>query len=370
MRGSSVSRGRPAALRAVLLSMALVVLGTFGPGPAAEASFDPVGTGSTTIHLAQPFQKLLRDQGVKIQLAGGGRKRGADLILPAAEGEVDPTLRLGTMLSRGTITFVAGKRRLLLRSVTFKSHRTPLYAKVGGGQLKIARAARIRGSRAGFGASFTATGLRLTSKAATRLNKKLGLGQAVAAGQLLGTVKAEEVPLTVHLREQGRVNLELDAAFAKKLNDLFVSVNPIAPAELTPGPVLSLPIGPESTLAPDGSSGTLKLGGAVELLKLGEAQLFWREIWVEEAATAVVGESETLPSPPHPGKQPQGPIVSLLPPAQVLADPGTRTITITGQPLSLTAATAAALNEAFAGSGAPFAAGEAVGLLSLSSQAE
>jgi hypothetical protein len=373
MRGEKVSGARfhRRQARAVRSLLALVVIPIFlGSTANAEASYDAVGSGSTTIELTKTFRKLLRVHGVKIQTTGGARTRGANLVLPATEGEVEPILGLGTVTSEGSIVFVAGKRRLPFRTVVFKAQRTPLYAKIGGGQLKVAKAARVRSRRDGFGASFEADLLRLTAKCATRLDKKLDLGRSIAAGQLLGTLRVKASPSTVHLREQGRVNLALDAAFAKKLNDLFVSVNPIAPAEVSGGPVLSLPIGPESTLAPDYSGGILKLGGAVELLKLGTAQLFWREFWLEPGSAALAAETETLPSPPHPGKQLQAPILSLPQGATVTADARSRAISVSGQPLVLTAVAATALNEAFAESRPVFAVGETVGSLSLSSQAE
>jgi hypothetical protein len=278
---------------------------------------------------------------------------------------VDPVLGLGTVDHSGAIVFAQGSRRLPLRDLTFKTKRAPLFAKVGGSQLKLATASKVDDRRTGFGTEFTASGLNLTSKFVSRLSKKLRLRDVFRPGQLIGRIESTTQPSTLHLREEGRLQLAIDPAFKQKLDNLFVSVNPIAPAELAPGPVLSLPIGLESTLAPDASSGTLKLGGSAELLQLGSAQVFWREFWLQPEAGSLLAESEVLPSPPHPGRQLQAPLLVFGDsPAAVVSDPSAHTIEVNGLGVTLTGSTAASLNDAFAGGAGVFGAGEGVGVVS------
>lgn len=351
----------------IALGLATAILPCASAG--ADA-YDPIASGQTTIAFARPFLSTLAAHGAKIEVKAGAKRKGAKAVLPAAGGEFDPALGAGTVESEGTIVFVAGKRRVPFRRIVFKAKRSPLFAKVGGSQLKIASGATLHPTRAGFGERFLAGRLRLTAKVASRLNKKLRLGQALSAGTPLGAVEATVQPATVHLIPQGRLSLALDPAFAAKLNELFVSLNPIAPAELAPGPTLSFPVGLESTLAPDAAAGVVKLGGAVELLQLGNAQVFWREVWLEPGAASLAAEADIEPSPPQVGKQPQGPLLSLPPGASVTADPSSRTIGISGQNATLTAATAESLNAAFAPGSSTFAAGETIGTLSLASQAE
>jgi hypothetical protein len=350
--------------RAILV----VLVASLLPAGTADAasSYDPVGSGTTTLTLSPSFSRLLARHDVAIELRGGPKRKGRKILLSASGGEVDPGAGLASVDHAGTVVFVAGKRRLPFRSVVFKAKRAPLYAKVGGGQLKVAQAKTLKVRRQGFGASFASTGLRLTAKVATRIDRKLRLGGAVSAGQELGTLGVSVQPRTVNLLPQGRVYLAIDPAFFAKLNDLFVSLNPIAPAELAPGPVLSFPVGLESTLAPNGSLGTIKVGGAAELLKLRGAQIFWREVWLQPAVAAITSEVDVQPSPPHPGKQPPAPLLSLVPDGTVTATPSKRTIAIAGRTVTLTAPTAAALNDAFASGQPAFAAGERVGALSTS----
>ncbi len=356
---------------AAVMGGVLAIAGCLGLStPAgAAAAYDPVASGSTKLSLAKPFAKLLAGNGVRILLKGGASRQGKTIVLSAAAGEVDPRLGTGTVENAGTIIFARGRRQLPLRRVTFKAKRAPLYAKVGGSQLKVATAASLGDRRVGFGTAFTASGLRLTAKAASRLGKKLGLRGVFRSRQLLGTLESSTQPRTLHLEEGGRVQFAIDQAFKQKLDDRLVSVNPIAPAELAPGPVVSFPIGLESTLAPDASSGTLKLGGSIELLQLGNAQIFWRELWLQPEISSLLLESEVLPTPPHPGKQPQAPLLGVGSGA-VDSNPASRTIEAGLLGVTLTEAAAASLNEAFGGSSDVFAGGERIGSISIKAIAE
>lgn len=357
-----------AAVRSALLFGAAWL--TLCPGSAADASpveYDPVASGTTTLTVAASFSRLLGSHHVSIVGRAGAKVRGRKILLPATGGEFEPLIGKGTVENEGTIIFVAGKRKVLLRATAFKAKPSPFYAKVGGGQLKIAKAKNLTFKREGFGIGFTATGLRLSPKVATRLDKKLRLGKAIKTGQQLGTMVSRVTPSTVHLLARNRVSLTLDAGFVAKLHELFVSINPIAPAELGPGPTLSFPIELESALAPAGSSGLIKTGGAVELLQLGNAQTFWREIWLEPSLATLASEVDLEPSPPKAGKQPHGPLLSLGA-GQVSADPLARTISGSGETAVLPQSTADQLNSSFSDGKTTFATGELLGTLSFMAQ--
>jgi hypothetical protein len=352
---------RKAALAALVVSLITA--------PSAAASYDPVGSGVTTLTLSSQFRSLLAADQVKVHTGAGASLHGARVRLPAVGGEVDPKRGSGTVESAGTIEFAAGPRKVKLRGITFKAKRAPLYAKVGGGQLKLVTARGLSAKRSGFGSSFSAVGLRLTAKVAERLNKKLRLRTQLRAGQLVGKLSVSAQPTTVHLLPTGRLSLNLDQAFYAKLNKQFVSVNPIAPAELGAGPVLSFPIGPESIISPDGTRGLLKLGGSVELLQLGSAQYFWRQLQLEPEVAALASETDLEPSPPQAGRSAESPLLSVQP-GLVQADPESRVVGLSGLAAALPASTAAALNAAFAEGKPLFAPGELVGTISASLTAE
>src|SRR3954454_9840036 len=161
-------------VRRVLVLLLLVV--SLAAPQAATAAYDPVGNGVVNLTFSPEFRSLLARHQVKIQAMAGATKRGAKIVLPASQGEVDPPAGTGTVESGGLVVFSAGTRKVKLRQITFEAKHTPLIAKVGGGQLKIVTAGKLSAKRAGFGSTFTAVGLRLTSKLAQRLNKKLRLG--------------------------------------------------------------------------------------------------------------------------------------------------------------------------------------------------
>lgn len=353
-------------MKAAGLLLAALTLALMAP-PAEAVEYDPVASGATTFTLAKPFSRLLATHHVSVQARAGAKRKGQAIVLPASGGEFEPLRGTGTVESEGTIVFVAGNRKVPFRDVSFKAKASPFYAKVGGGQLKVGRAGKVGYKREGFGIGFTATGLRLSSKVATRLDKKLRLGKAIAPGQLIGTMVSRAQPATVHLLARNRVSLALDAGFVAKLNKLFVSINPVAPAELGAGPTLSFPIALESDLAPNGATGLIKTEGSVELLQLGSAQVFWRELEMEPSLATLSSEVDLEPSPPKAGKLAQAPLLSLGG-GQISSDPTARTISLAGGTATLTTPTAEQLNSSFAEGKATFTAGETVGAISYTAQ--
>jgi hypothetical protein len=198
------------------------------------------------------------------------------------------------------------------------------------------------------------------------MNKKLRpRARRFYPGQLLGRLIATPQPSLATIIPTGRATLAFDPAFAAKLDSLFVALNPIFPAEHI-GPTFTLPIIAGSALAPQGTAGTLRLGGDIEMLQLGGGQLFWREPWIELAASSLSAEAELDPSPPYPGKLGRiGALHAELAAAQLSAEPKTRRLHVTNLPLTLEATSASQMNAAFAQGGPPaFGAGEAVGAVS------
>jgi hypothetical protein len=352
--------------RAVLCALALIALAL---APAARASYDPLGGGQARLTLQKGFASFLAADGVKLSATRGARRSGRALTLPVIGGDLDPTIGKGEIDTEGTLTFKAKGAKVPLREITVKTKHSPLIAKVGGGQLKVATAARISSRRQGFGSAFSAVGLKLSAKAATRLNKKLRPAVPFWAGQPLGSLSAEPAPRLVGILAEGRATLAFDPAFLAKLESRFVSLNPVFPAEHL-GSTFSFPIVPDGALAPDGSEGTLRTAGALEALQLGGAQLFWAEQWLDLGAHSDSLEADLEPTPSFPGKL--GRVGALaLSGGAFAADSGARTISLTAAQLALSPDGAGELNQAFAPAQAPaFTAGEAVGSVSFTAQGQ
>jgi hypothetical protein len=346
------------------IAASLLSVASFLAPASAGASYDTLGSGGTRITLAPSFAHLLATHGVNFSATAPAADRGPTATLPLATGSLDPTVGKGELETAGSLIFFRGHRRVILRQVTVKTKPQPLLAKVGGGQLKVA-SGKLRFTRRGFGSRLIARHLVLTAKFATRLSKKLALHDVFVEGQPFGTLRADGQPATVSVLGGGRVTLAPDPAFIAKLDRLFVSFNPIAPAERASGPIFSLPIIEGGALAPDASTGTLRSGGDLEFLQLGAGQVFWHELWFDLGAHRVLAEVDEEPTPTLPGKLGQIPVASLdLSTAQVVPDPDTRTLSVTGVGLTLDVQSAAVFNEAFAkpqgktdvfGAGEPFA---------------
>lgn len=356
---------------APILVVALLLLAPAG----ADAVYDPVGGGKTTIKLDPSFRALLAQNGVKLLGKGGVRVNGARITFPVSGGRLDPTSVRGTVDHSGSLVFSASGRTLPMRGLILRpsQDRSPLSAKFGGGKLKVSSSARLSTARAGFGLKANVAAMKLSAKAAVRLTKKLGLRGVFQGGQPLGSAVTVAQPASVAVLAAGRATLTPDPVFMAKLDELFVSLNPISPAERAPGPLFTLPIAGGGSLAPDASSGTLKLVGALEFLQLGAGQIFWNEPVFELGTHLADAEVDLQPSPPYPGKRGLIPIFDLTAAATVTPEPTPRRISVGGVLLSLNAETATAFNEAFGkpqGRDDAFHAGEAFGTLTFTAQTQ
>lgn len=347
------------ALAAALAALALLVF-----APSASAVYEPIGSGATKLTLEPSFLKLLRENGVSLKPQGGAKLKGGAASFPVTGGKLDPTSTNGTVEHGGALLFKGSKRAIPLKALLLKTtqRKAPFSAKLGGSQLKIASAPGLRVTRAGFAEAISVTKLRLSAKVAGRLNKKLRLRDVFAAGQPFARSKTQAVPVTVALKQAGKVSFAPDPAILAKLAGLFVALNPIAPAERPAEFTFPIFAG---QLAPNASADSLATLGSLEALQLGGGQIFWREPTLDFEAKTLIAEVEVLPSPPYPGKQGAVPIAALdLAPAIVSSDPKARTISVAGARLALSAESAAAFNQAFAEGKAVFAAGEALGSVS------
>jgi hypothetical protein len=357
-------------MRATRRWLGILLLGLLLFAPAARAASDPVGGGQATLRLSPALLSFLKADGVKLSVSAPAKLKGKTITLPSEGGLVDPTTAKGKIDQGGAIVFAAGKRRLPLRDIRIQTKHTPLIAKVGGSQLKVASAPKLSFARAGFESKLSVSKLLLTAKLITRLNKKLRPKVPFKEGALLGSATSITHPLTTTIQEGGRATLLFDPSFIAKLQALEpkVSLNPVFPAEHE-GPSFTFPIIRGGQIAPDASQGTLRTGGEVELLQLGGGQVLWHEPWLDLGAKTLTVEPNVLPSPPFGGKGLRSPIASLGQGA-VSSDPAQRTIMVSGAPLTLEAGAAKTLNEALDQGKEAFRGGEALGVVGFTAQGQ
>ena len=363
------SRGRgKAALASAFVSLALLAI-----APTAQATYNPLASGTTKLTLAKPFLALLKTNKVKLTAIEGAGLKGAVVSFPVSGGKFDPTTSNGFIEHTGALFFKAGNQKVPLTSLQLKTTQkhAPFSAKFGGGQLKMASAVKLAVTREGFADKVAVSTLKLSSKVATRLDKKLRLKGVFKAGQLIGSTVTKANPQTVAVAESGKASFTFDPATAAKLQSLFVAINPIFPAE-HPGP-FTLPIF-SGTISPTASEGTIQTLGSIELVQIGGGQVFLREAWAEIDSGAYSPELELDPSPPYAGKQGRVPVGALsLAAAAISSNPAARTISVTNATVTMGANLAQAFNEAFAkpiGRANVFAAGEPLGTISFTAQAQ
>jgi hypothetical protein len=355
-------------LRHIAVAVAAALVPALLLAPVAQAMNDPLGSGTARLVLDKRFASFLAKDGVKLTPATGAKRKGNAFILPVIGGSADPVAGKGEIEAEGSLVFESSRTRVPLRAITLKTTHAPLVAKVGGSQLKVATSAKLSDKRSGFGTRFAATSLALTAKVVTRLNKKLRPKVPFTEGQPLGSLVATPQPKLATVLETGRATLAFDSAFLAKLESRFVSLNPIFPAEHA-GPTFSFPIALGGQLSPAGTEGTMRTGGAVELLQLGAGQVFWKELWLDLGAREDSAEVDVEPTPAFPGKLGRVGVFGLTG-GVIASDPKARTISLTGGALILTAQSAKTLNEAFDEGKGLFAAGEAAGSLTFTAQVQ
>jgi hypothetical protein len=346
----------------------LTVISLLATASPAEAAYDLVGSGTAKITFDRSFQTLLARNGVTLSARAGARVTKRAATLQVSGGEADPLARQGSYQLDGELVMARGRKKLSLEKFQVQTKRSPLLAKVGGSQLKLASASSLSFAHPGFATSLRAGGLAVSKKLAVRLNKRLDTS-AFEEGQPLGRLEINANPSTATVLPTGRLRVTPDPAFLAKLGQLFVSLNPVAPGELEAGPILTFPIVKGGSIAPDGAAGTVRAGGGIELLQLSGGQVFWREPWISLDSAEGTWEGEELPSPPYLGKQGRVGFLGLGSSA-IQSDPGARTVTESQATLVLQPATAAEFNQLFAEGREVFHAGEPFGSASFTAQTQ
>jgi len=344
----------------------IVLVLLFLAAPTARATYDPLGGGVTRLLLDKRFAAFLDQAGVRISTEAGAARRGRVLVFPISGGRLEPTVGAGEIDQQGSLVLRSSRSRVRMRKLVVKTSHAPLVAKVGGSQLKVATSEMTGSRRDGFGTLFSARKLRLTEKVVTRLNKKLRPWRPFSRGQVIGTLLSDPQPQLTAILPTGKATLVFDSAFVAKLDQHFVAVNPVFPAEHV-GPTFTLPIVVAGALAPDASKGTLRTGGQIEFLELGAGQVFWRELWFDIDLQSVLVDVE--PTPAFPGKL--GQVAALaFGTGTVTSEPAARRISLVGAPLTLPAETADVFNRAFAEGTNDFSSGELIGTVSFVAQGQ
>lgn len=253
-------------LPAAILAAALFALLAFAPF--ASAAADPVESGSATITLKQGFVKSLKKRGIKIAKIAPAKVKGKKVTLPVTGGEMDPTTGAGTLTLGGGMKFKAGKKKAPVKALVVNTTKKGLFAKISGKKVKLAKLAGLSFARAGFGVSLTIKKLKLTNAAAKQLNKKLGFKKGkkpFKGNRLMASAVAEEQPATVTIVPANNVVFDANLELLKKLKDVEVNVETIAPT-VAKGNSFEFPI-TGGSIAPAATAGVVQTSGGVKLFQ-------------------------------------------------------------------------------------------------------
>jgi hypothetical protein len=330
---------RGTTLPIAILAAALFALLAFAPF--ASAATDPVGSGSTTLTLNSGFVKSLKKPGIKILKVNPAKVKGTKATFPVTGGAIDPTTGVANLTHGGGLKFKVGKKSVTVKALVLNTAKKSLTAKVGGKKVKLASVSGYSFKRNGFNVKVTVKKLKLTGAAATQLNKKLGYTKnpkPFKGNKLIGSAKGEEQPATVTILPGGNVNFNANVELLKKLNEVEVKVQTIAP---TTGiaPAFLLPIS-GGTIAPTATAGVVQTAGGLNLFqKLPtsattalETEITLGNFYVDLSAKTVnvevVAKSNASPSL-NLGALGRSSIADLtLTGATITTDPATRTVSV------------------------------------------
>jgi hypothetical protein len=298
-------------LPAIFLAAALFALLAFAPF--ASAAPDPVASGSATITLKKGFVKSLKKRGVKISKIGSARVKGRKLTFKVTGGELDPTTGKGTLNLGGGVKFKHGKKKAPVKGLTLNTIKKGLFGKVAGKKVKITTVGGYTFTRAGFGVSLVVKKMKLTNRAAKKLNKKLRI-KAFRGNRLIGSSVAEEQPATATIVPSGNVSFNVNNELLKKLEDVETFPKTIAPTSEKGKGNYELPISGGS-IAPTATAGQVQtIGGLLLTQKLPtgpstalETEItlgnFWLDLSAHTVSVEVIAKSNAE-SPAGSGKFP------------------------------------------------------------------
>ena len=394
---TSIVRNRGRALGIVI---ALAMSGTLVVTSAAFGAADPVQSGKLKLKLSSGFKNQLKSNHV------GMKPKSFSLT----GGTLDPVTGAGTVNLKGKLTFKAGSKKVVYKKLT---------AKIGSGGYikgKAGKVFKLKGgtvTRNGFGANVTGVKLSFLKGAAKAINKKLGL-HSLHKGSA-GTASANNVqPSTVTLvsgTSELVANLVTFAKFGHHcvspvLRERPAASLPIAPATVTPTtpPSFVFPV-VGGSLSPAGTSGTANASGGIQITQniLNDNAGRWLDCSRSSGATLSQVKQTDLVLDLN-TKQIQAHIVISgtgvaaldgdkgsafigtidMTGATVTADPSTRKVTITNAAAAFNATSALVLNGAFpvtatqairpdqraARGASAFVAGDPIGTVSVSGQAQ
>jgi hypothetical protein len=225
---------------AFLKSVLVLVLAALALVPVGAADAMPLENASAQLQLNGALAKKLKKEGVgTVALKPAGAK-GARLTLPATEASLEPRFGSGYLYLGGGFRWRAGKKVATVRRLLLNIEKRSLNAVVNGTTMKLAELAPQQLSLNGFAFTDAVQSVKLTGRAASTFNRRLGLPGLFKAGRPLGSIVASGSFLELQVTG-GEITLTVDDAFRQKLRSVEADVRapsvsmPVQGGRLTSG---------------------------------------------------------------------------------------------------------------------------------------
>jgi endonuclease/exonuclease/phosphatase family metal-dependent hydrolase len=170
-------RPRGSILSAVATISALALFLVFASS--ALGASESLTGGTTDLTLTKGFKKKLSNNGVKVLGSGSGKVSSGTVELSVTSGEIDTAAGLGNINHSGGFKLKRGKRTATITGISIELGGAAVIAKVANSRMKLGSLGPVSYTRNGVNVNVSSGGVNLTSKAAKRLNEKLGLNNAL-----------------------------------------------------------------------------------------------------------------------------------------------------------------------------------------------
>jgi hypothetical protein len=331
---------------AVAAALAMAISVALAPGAAAK--IEPVSGGTTTLKISRNVGEFLADTGTKVKAIKPAKEKKKGFALPIAKGEIDNKKARGSLKHDGGLSLKGdgGKAELTRFTATF-GKASKLKAKLDGENTALFELDTENAKVKTKGDTTTVNGVKvlLNRKGVTLIEEITDMelqDDDVVFGKLkvAAEVGGGELSLT-----GGDAALPLDSGFSSALSGQGIASSAVSSATKT-GNRFGFPV-EGGKVAEDGSSGQVRLDGAIRLAKgTTRLELSKSRIHVEDGkiTTVVDGTREELMS---------------FDPNRVQPTIEGDNVTLARIEAKLTQDGAAALNDAFGGTA--FSDGDAVG---------
>jgi hypothetical protein len=212
---------RRALIKIVLILTALAVL------PAAGAHADTIKGGNVHLKLNSALAKRLKEEGVRLVGLKPARAGHVAVTLPITSGGMDGQYGSGYLFLGGGFKLRAGKRSATVRRLLLDTSKRFLTGVVNGATVKLASLPPQRTTIGIFEIETVLNSLKLTSKAASTFNRRLGLHGTFRAGRSFGRAAAKVNFESLGVRS-GQLSLAIDNAFREKLQAVEAAISSTA----------------------------------------------------------------------------------------------------------------------------------------------